>query len=95
MRVRRLPWQGEDDAISCRQLGPVLQSYIDDEAHELDVEAIRRHLEACRNCGLEYDTYIELKERLSRQTPAVPADVTQRLLDFSRKLEESGDVDSD
>lgn len=91
MRIRRMPWQDDSAALTCRQLGPVLQAYIDDEAHELDVDLIREHLEACRDCGLEHETYLQIKASLARHSSAVPTDVTARLLAFTDTLSETAD----
>jgi len=86
MQIKRPFWQNDDKPISCRQLGPVLQAYLDGEVDESDIDAIRAHLDACRDCGLEAETYEQLKNALSRQKPAVPADTLDRLRAFSETL---------
>lgn len=88
MRIKRPFWQSEDKPISCRQLGPVLQAYLDGEIDESDIDAISEHLDACRDCGLEAETYEQLKAALSQQRPTVAEDTLDRLRAFSATLGE-------
>lgn len=80
--------------LSCHQVGQVLQTYLD---HELDDDAARKvaeHLEDCRRCGLERETYMALKASLQK----VPTDVTDepvaRLREFGERLAR-GELDPD
>lgn len=76
--------------IDCQQVGKLLQQYLDGY---LDAERARRideHLEACRQCGLEAETYQEIKSRLAAQRPEVPADAVERLREFGERLIRGG-----
>lgn len=86
VRVKRPFWQSDDKPISCRQLAPVLQAYLDGQVDDTDIELIKEHLDACRDCGLEAETYEQLKTALSRHKPAVPSDTLERLRAFSHTL---------
>lgn len=72
--------------IDCRAVGRALQSYLD---HDLDDDVAARiaeHLEACRHCGLEADTYRAIKRSLAAHRPAVDADAVERLRAFGDRL---------
>jgi len=51
------------------------------------VERIEDHLEQCRRCGMEAEVYREIKESLSRSTPAVPELALRRLHRFGEELD--------
>lgn len=93
MKIKRPFWQGEDTPISCRQLGPVLQSYLDGEIDPADIEIIKGHLEACRDCGLEAETYTAIKQSLNLRQTTVPDAVLARLHEFSESLASRIDTD--
>ena len=79
--------------MSCHQVGKVLQSYLDDE---LDPDAARKvaaHLEDCRRCGLEAETYEALKESLRRGAGLADEPVS-RLREFGEQLAR-GELDPD
>ncbi|NIR39979.1 MAG: hypothetical protein GWN79_20905, partial [Actinobacteria bacterium] len=47
---------------SCREVGRALQHYLDGNVAEDFAEKIADHLEDCRRCGLEVETYTRIKE---------------------------------
>ena len=73
-------------AVDCRELGKVLQSYLDDDVDPDFATKIAEHLEACKDCGLEAETYTQIKESLAGRRPRVDDDVVDRLRDFGESL---------
>lgn len=86
MKIKRAFWQAEDAPISCRQLGPVLQAYLDNEVDPSEIDVIEAHLEACKDCGLEAETYTAIKQSLGQHRGAIPEDALARLRAFSEDL---------
>ncbi len=72
--------------VNCRELGKVLQSYLDDDVEPDFAAKIAEHLEACKDCGLEAETYTQIKDSLASQRPEVGGDVVTRLRDFGESL---------
>lgn len=74
------------DPATCAEVMRHLQSYIDGELHdEIAARRIATHLESCRRCGLEEDTYNRLKGSLERLRP-IDEQVIMRLQEFARRL---------
>lgn len=82
MRFRR-----PTDEASCREVSRMLQAYLDGHVDEVTA---RRHLEACRRCGLEAEVYTRIKDALSRMDRDVSSLPVARLRDFARRLVEEG-----
>ncbi len=79
--------RGSAEIASCREVGQVLQSYLDGEVDELAAHRITRHLELCRRCGMESSTYAEIKASLARNgAQAVDLDAVTRLRQFGQRL---------
>jgi len=51
---------------TCREVGRILQTYLDGELDPGRVVKVTAHLEHCRRCGMEADTYERIKESLAR-----------------------------
>jgi predicted anti-sigma-YlaC factor YlaD len=51
---------------SCREVGRILQGYLDGDLDEARVAKVTEHLEHCRRCGMEADAYARIKESLAR-----------------------------
>ena len=51
---------------TCRDVGRVLQSYLDDELDEHRAAKVSAHLEHCLRCGMEVKTYTHIKDALVR-----------------------------
>ncbi|MGE3448629.1 MAG: anti-sigma factor [Microbacteriaceae bacterium] len=67
-----------------------LQGYLDGEVDADWAVRVRAHLEDCRRCGLEADTYEHLKATLEARGPAVPNELVARLRVFAEGLVASG-----
>ncbi|MGK2930578.1 MAG: zf-HC2 domain-containing protein [Acidimicrobiales bacterium] len=82
-----------DRPLSCRQVGKILQRFLDAELDEVAADKVAEHLEDCRRCGMTADVYLEIKASIGRDAPVVPEETMSRLQDFSRQLVRSeGDV---
>jgi hypothetical protein len=84
--MRRRLTRRSDRPLSCRQVGKLLQRYLDDAVDELTARRIAHHLEDCRRCGLELDTYLAIKASLARRGATLPVDAMHRLQDFGQRL---------
>jgi anti-sigma factor RsiW len=51
---------------TCREVGRILQSYLDADLDQARVSIVAAHLEHCRRCGMEADAYTRIKESLAR-----------------------------
>lgn len=80
--------------MSCHQVGKVLQSYLDDELDPDAAHKVAAHLEDCRRCGLEAETYEALKESLRRGPAGLADEPVSRLREFGEQLA-SGGLDPD
>ncbi len=72
--------------MSCHQVGEVLQQYLDEEIDAERASRIEAHLEECRRCGMEAETYERIKATLAAQRPDVPAESVDRLREFGEQL---------
>ena len=91
MTLGRWPSVRPGDTLSCPEVGRLLQRFLDDElGDEIEIELLADHLEACKRCGLEAETYQKIKDALaSRRTP-VPRESVDRLREFGERLVEGG-----
>lgn len=87
--VRRIRYGQE---ASCTEVAQVLQSYLDGHVDELTARRVRRHLEHCRRCGLEAETYQAIKDTLARRGQEVDTQSLERLRAFGERLAEEGDA---
>lgn len=71
--------------LRCWHVLRVLQSYLDGEADEVTSREVAEHLEECRRCGLEADTYQAIKHALAHHQRPVDDAVT-RLHAFAETL---------
>lgn len=85
--IRRRRGDGE---ANCAEVARVLQSYLDGQVDDLTARRVRRHLEHCRRCGLESETYEAIKDAIARRTREVDADALERLRAFGKRLAEEG-----
>lgn len=75
--------------LDCAAVAAVLQEHLD---NELDVDAASRvaaHLDACRACGLEAQTYAAIKTAVRNSQP-VDDEAMSRLRDFADDLAGDG-----
>jgi len=81
--------------LSCRQVGRSLQEFLDGEIDDDQrITRLREHLEACRDCGLEAETYRSLQAAIRRQVPPITSPELDRLRDFGARLA-AGEIDAD
>ncbi len=72
--------------MSCHQVGEVLQQYLDGHIDAEQAARIEAHLEECRRCGMEADTYERIKSTLAAQRPEISAESVDRLREFGEQL---------
>jgi hypothetical protein len=78
-----------DAPARCPEVARVLQRYLDGEVDARTLRLVSAHLEDCRRCGLEVETYTALKQAL-RRAGAVPAEPIERLRTFADQLAVGG-----
>lgn len=71
-------------SLSCRRARRALQSYLDGVLEDATARRVARHLEGCRRCVREAETYLAIKDSLSRRRGS--PDAVQRLRDFGEAL---------
>jgi anti-sigma factor RsiW len=69
----------------CAEVARWLQPYLDGEVDARTLRLVGAHLEVCRRCGLEAETYRALKEALVRRSDPAPEPVA-RLRSFADRL---------
>ena len=77
---------------TCAEVAQVLQSYLDGQVDDLTARRVRRHLEHCRRCGLEAETYDAIKDALARRGHDVDAQSLDRLRAFGQRLAHEGEA---
>ncbi len=83
--------RGSAEIASCREVGNVLQTYLDGELDELAARRITRHLALCRRCGMEASAYAEIKASLARNGKhGIDPAAVDRLRDFGQRLIDDG-----
>lgn len=90
MLMMKLLGRTPPGGMSCHQVGEVLQHYLDGHIDEDRALRIEAHLDECRRCGMEADTYRRIKSTLATRRPEVPAESLDRLREFGERLA-SGD----
>lgn len=76
------------EELRCKEVGRLLQSYLDGELDELWARRVARHLEDCRRCGMAVHTYTEIKRSLRHSADPLPEDTLHRLRAFGEELAE-------
>ncbi len=72
--------------MDCHQVGELLQHYLDGDIDADRARRIEAHLDECRRCGMEADTYERIKATLAAHRPDVPAESIDRLRAFGERL---------
>ncbi len=72
--------------LSCRQVGKVIQQFLDGEIDDDTRLRVADHLDDCRRCGLGADTYLQIKAALARSATEPSADALDRLRTFGERL---------
>lgn len=70
----------------CPEVRRTLQRYLDGEVDDAWAARVRDHLEDCRRCGLEAETYEAIKQNLETRGPDVPDELVTRLRAFAEDL---------
>jgi len=72
--------------MNCREVGRRLQTYLDGELDESRIDAIKEHLDACADCGLEADVFTRIKADLNSAAPSPDSAALQRLREFTERI---------
>ena len=72
--------------MACPEVGRLLQHYLDGSLDDRHATRLRAHLDDCRRCGMEVDTYAQIKTSLARRGSDLPADAIARLRAFGAQL---------
>ena len=59
--------------MTCGDVGKLLQFYLDGELDDARSARLVTHLDDCRRCGLEADTYRRIKHSLAQHQNPVPS----------------------
>lgn len=87
MRILRRR-RAHDGPLDCAAVAARMDEYLDAELDAATTRRVAEHLEDCRRCGLEVETYQRIKDCLAHQRPALDAEATERLRAFGRRLVE-------
>jgi predicted anti-sigma-YlaC factor YlaD len=87
---RRTPFEWLRPAMPCHVVAERLQEYLDRELDDLSARRIKRHLRACRRCGLELDVCAEIKQFLADRGESPDPAALDRLRAFGQELVEHG-----
>lgn len=80
-----IPRRRSERPARCREVGRVLQRYLDGEVDELTAQRVARHLQDCLRCGMTADTYAQIKRSLAERGQVDPH-VVNRLRAFGQRL---------
>jgi anti-sigma factor RsiW len=72
--------------MECHEVGELLQHYLDGHIDAERARRIEEHLEDCRRCGMEVETYERIKATLAAHRPEVPRESVERLRAFGERL---------
>ncbi len=86
MRWGSLFRRRRDAPLDCHAVAERLQEYLDGHIDEHTAARIEEHLEDCRMCGLEAETYERIKAALAARRPEVPVESVARLREFGERL---------
>jgi hypothetical protein len=77
--------------VSCIQVARILQRYLDDQLDERAASAVADHLDECRRCGLDAESYREVKIALAHTSQPPSPERVSRLTSFVAHLVSEGD----
>jgi anti-sigma factor RsiW len=78
--------------LSCRQVGKVLQHYLDDRLDPSRRALMDSHLDDCRRCGMELEAFRRLCDELSRRRLVLAPESVERLRRFGARIAQDGDL---
>jgi anti-sigma factor RsiW len=70
----------------CDQVAQLLQHYLDGHVDADRARRIAAHLDDCRRCGFEAETYERIKATLAAQREPLPQEAVERLQAFGDQL---------
>ncbi|MEM8619812.1 MAG: zf-HC2 domain-containing protein [Actinomycetota bacterium] len=73
--------------MTCHEAAAVLQQYLDGEIDDTTAVRVASHLDVCRDCGIEAETYERIKSTLAIRRADLPEDSVARLRDFAASLQ--------
>ena len=76
--------------VTCLQVARILQRYLDDQLDEGAAAQVADHLDACRRCGLDAESYREIKVALASRTRPPSPEQVERLTSFVAGLVSGG-----
>ena len=76
----------QETVLVCKQVAEDLQSYLDNEDTIENRDMIAAHLQACRDCGLEADTFNQIKASLARPVLEIDDSALERLRAFGASI---------
>ncbi len=82
---------GGDAVTSCLRTRRLLQRFLDGETDPDLAARIARHLQACRACGLEAQTYRDITSSLHTLAAPPPDHALDRLAQFAASLDQHSD----
>ncbi len=65
MKTLERLWSRMTEMATCREVGRMMQTYLDGELDRAHADKVTAHLEHCLRCGMEADTYGRIKEALA------------------------------
>ena len=77
--------------LSCIQVARILQHYLDDQLDESAAAQVGHHLDACRRCGLDAESYRDIKRGLAQSSHPPPPERVERLASFVAHLVSEGE----
>lgn len=80
------PARDQSEALDCRDVGRLLQAFLDGEIADPRAIAVAGHLDACFACGLDADAYRWLKAAVAGVARADDPRLVQRLQAFAEAL---------
>ncbi len=72
---------------SCREVERLMHRFLDDEIDDLTHRRISQHLQACLECGLEFEVYSSILRALNARRAPVNTPTLARLCEFLRRLD--------
>ncbi|MEO7126560.1 MAG: anti-sigma factor [Nakamurella sp.] len=73
----------------CKKIAGILQAYLDGEAGPAAARRVAEHLDVCRKCGLDANTYLAIRSALAARNQAPAEDgAIDRLRHFAEQLAE-------
>lgn len=75
--------------VRCRTVARVVQAYLDGELHDSRAVLIADHLDRCRDCGLDAQTWRWLKSSVAGLQPPDDPEPLERLRAFVEELTEA------